>query len=116
MRKRTPFLWFTARDDPSRVMLDIPMRIVSANLNQRLGNPVARSRFELWLGTKAPDLFLSQEPFKPSQQDRPAIVGYQLVSTSPLVSCWIAQTHACPRIVEHSERWHEIRHDGVSAH
>ena len=45
------------------------MRIVSANLNQRLGNPAVRSRVELWLGTKAPDLFLSQEPFKPSQLD-----------------------------------------------
>jgi SAM-dependent methyltransferase len=66
--------------------------------------------------TKAPDLFLSQEPFKPSQQDRPAIAGYRLVSTSPLVSCWIAQQHACPTIIEHSERWHEIRHRGVSAH
>ncbi|MCZ2077746.1 MAG: hypothetical protein LC130_22420 [Bryobacterales bacterium] len=92
------------------------MRIASANLNQRLGNPVARSRVELWLGAKAPDLFLSQEPFKRGQQDRPAIVGYRLVSTSPLVSSWIAQKHACPKIIEHSERWHEIRHNGVSAH
>jgi exonuclease III len=97
-------------------MLDIPMRIVSANLNQRLGNPVSRSCIERWLRAKAPDLFLSQEPFKPSQQKRPAVAGYRLVSTSSLVSCWIAQKHACPKIIEHSERWHEIRLDGVSAH
>jgi exonuclease III len=97
-------------------MLDIPMRIVSANLNQRLGNPAARSRVGIWLGTKAPDLFLSQEPFKPSQQERPSIGGYRLVSTSPLISCWIAQRHPCPKVVEHSERWHEIRHNGVCAH
>ncbi len=92
------------------------MRIVSANLNQRLGNSAVRSRIELWLGTKAPDLFLSQEPFKPSHLDRPAIGGYRLVSTSPLISCWIAQKHACPKVVEHSERWHELRHGGVCAH
>lgn len=99
-----------------RVMLVVPMRIVSANLNQRLGNPAARLRVEIWLGTKAPDLFFSQEPFKPSQLDRPDIAGYRLVSTSPLVSCWIAQQHACPMIIEHNERWHEIQYRGVSAH
>jgi len=92
------------------------MRIVSANLNQRLGNAVARSRFELWLRTKAPDLLLAQEPFKPNQRDRPDIAGYRLVSTSPLVSCWVAQKHACPKILEHSERWHELRYNGLSVH
>jgi exonuclease III len=68
------------------------------------------------LRTKAPDLLLAQEPFKPNQRDRPDIAGYRLVSTSPLVSCWVAQKHACPKILEHSERWHELRYDGLSVH
>lgn len=98
-----------------QAILDIPMRIVSANLNQRIGNAAARACFELWLKMKAPDLPLSQEPFRPSQGNRPAIQGYRLVSTSSLVCCWVAENHLCPRVIEHSERWHEIRIYGGSA-
>ena len=47
------------------------MRIISANLNQRLGNGMARARFESWLLVQAPDLLLAQEPFKPVNQTRP---------------------------------------------
>jgi hypothetical protein len=92
------------------------MRIVSANLNQRLGNPNTRSRVERWLDTVGPDLFLAQEPFNPRQNERLALAGYRLVSTSPLVSCWVAQVHASPTIIEHSDRWHEVSLSGVSVH
>ncbi len=92
------------------------MRIISANLNQRLGNGMARARFESWLMVQAPDLLLAQEPFKPANQTRPDITGYRLISTTPLVSCWLAECHDCPKVIQHCERWHEVRFNGLDLH
>ena len=38
------------------------MRIVSANLNHRLGSASVHSQIEEWLALHFPDLFVSQEP------------------------------------------------------
>ncbi len=92
------------------------MKVVSVNLNQRLGNVAARSRFELWLQTHGPELLVSQEPFKPRQESRPALAGYRLIGTSPLVSSWIADDSAPRSVIQHSDRWHEIRLGDVTVH
>jgi exonuclease III len=92
------------------------MRIVSVNLNQRLGNSAARSRFKEWLSTQRPHLLVAQEPFKPAQLERPALDGYRLISTSSLISAWIADDLEWPTVIKHNERWHEIRFEGVAIH
>ena len=92
------------------------MRIISANLNQRLGNAAVRLRFEAWLAVQAPDLLVAQEPFKPGQPARPSITGYRLIGTTPLVSCWIREHHGRAQVIEHSERWQEIRLRGLAVH
>lgn len=92
------------------------MRIVSANLNQRVGNAQARARLESWLREQAATLFLAQEPFVPTRIDRPPLEGYTLLSSSQMVSCWLAGGHPEPIVVEHDERWHEIAWENLSVH
>ncbi len=86
-----------------------PMTIVSANMAQRLGNPAARQRFNQWLRLYAPNVLLTQEPFKPSQTSRPELSGYRLVGTSPQISAWVNKAGPTPEVIEHDDRWHEIR-------
>jgi len=92
------------------------MRIVSTNLNQRLGNAGVRLRFETWLAIQVPDLLVAQEPFKRGQPARPQIAGYRLIGTTPLVSCWIREHHGTAQVIEHSERWQEVRLSGLGIH
>lgn len=92
------------------------MRIISANLNQRVGNLAARAKFMSWLGTRPPDVVLAQEPFRPSYPDRPELPGYCLVGTTPLVSCWIAESVPAPEVLHHSDRWLELRFGSISLH
>lgn len=92
------------------------MRILSANLNQRIGNAQARAKFESWLGSQTATLILGQEPFTPSRNERPPLDGYKLISTSRMISCWLANGIPVPTVVEHTERWHEIFLGDVSIH
>ena len=93
------------------------MRIVSVNLNQRLGNTQARARVQAWLQLLSPDLLLSQEPFKPrSAEERPYLGGYRLLATSPLISSWIAEKYAAAAVLHRSERWHEISVGALAVH
>ena len=93
------------------------MRIVSVNLNQRLGNASVRARVEAWLQVVDPDLFLSQEPFKPQSADeRPQLAGYKLMATSPLISSWVADKYAAAAVLHRSERWHEISAGALAVH
>jgi exonuclease III len=92
------------------------MLIASANLNQRLGHAKSRQLVEKWLNGHSPDLLLSQESFQLDSAARPALSGYGLILTSPQISSWVADCHACPAAVTHTERWHEIRLAGLTVH
>jgi exonuclease III len=93
------------------------LKIVSANLNQRIGNVHARSRFESWLTPHSPRLVLAQEPFRPNLTSRPTLKGYGLISTSTQISSWAVDDLAdSAKVIEHSERWHEIRLEALAVH
>ena len=92
------------------------MRIVSANLNQRLGSPTVRARVETWLSIHRVDLLVAQEPFGVGTVVRPPLKGYRLLSTTRLVSCWGLESGAFPRVVDHSDRWQEIFLGNVTIH
>lgn len=92
------------------------MRIISANLNQRLGNTLVRSRVEAWLASYTPDLFLSQEPFQLMTSARPDLAGFRLLATNPLTSCWIAGEQSTPAVLQLSDRWQKILLDGLTLH
>jgi exonuclease III len=92
------------------------MRIVSANLNQRMWKARPRIQFESWLRHQAAVLVVAQEPFNQSRTERPPLNGYTLISTSPMISCWLAVNSPMPTVVEHDERWHEILLGNLSVH
>jgi exonuclease III len=92
------------------------MRIVSANLNQRLGKTSIRARVDEWLGVHSPDVFVSQEPFAPASAVRPDLAGYTLMATSPLTSCWISDRYAGVTVIRVSDRWQKILVAGLTIH
>ena len=97
-------------------MLEIRMRIASANLNKRLGSPDARARVESWLDAHKPDLFVSQEPFTLTNPRRPALKGFRMISSTPLVTCWAAEAAGYPKVLNHNDRWQEILIGNVVVH
>lgn len=92
------------------------MRIVSINLNQRLGNADARSRFESWLQKLKPDFLLVQEPWRPRSVSRPSLNGYRLAGATSLLAAWIPQGGPEPRAAGESERWQVFHFAGLVVH
>jgi exonuclease III len=92
------------------------MRIVSANLNHRLGSASVHSQIEEWLSSHSPDLFVSQEPCPQSFSAPPELAGFTLLATNVLTSCCAADHHVPPTIVNVTDRWQKIVLDGLIVH
>jgi hypothetical protein len=92
------------------------MRIVSANLNQRLGSAPIRDRVGEWLAFHAPDLFVAQEPFRQSSSARPQLSAYRLIATSELTSCWVAEHLRTPAVQKLADRWQKVLLQGLIVH
>ncbi len=92
------------------------MRIVSINLNQRLSNEHARSRFESWLQLMKPDLLIVQEPWHPNCVSMPSLAGYRLVECTVLLAAWIQSNGPEPRAENGSERWQIFHFPGLVVH
>lgn len=66
------------------------MRVVSVNLNKRLGNTSARQRFCDWLKLQNADIVLAQEPVrKGASLDGIDIPDYQLINGNDQVAVWV---------------------------
>lgn len=92
------------------------MKIVSVNLNQRLGSEAARSRFLSWLAVERPDLVLAQEPFRPQAQNRPSLDGYRVIHATQHMACWVSESVAEPRVDAGSDRWQKMLLPGFVVH
>src|SRR5579872_2444594 len=66
------------------------VRIVSINLNQRLGNASSRTRFERWLSGRKAGLVLGQEPWRPTNEREIDLQGFDLLERTRLLGCWLA--------------------------
>src|SRR3989344_3047252 len=65
------------------------MRVVSINLNKRMGNPVAKSEFLEWLGGINPDVLLVQEPSKQPSNEVLHIPGMSLLVSNTNLAIWL---------------------------
>lgn len=93
------------------------MKVGSANLNQRIGNTASRRRFESWLHYRDLDVVLAQEPFNSKAEERPVLTGYELISTSPLLSAWAKAPQASRfQVRQHGDRWQELSVGGLNLH
>jgi hypothetical protein len=90
--------------------------MISINLNQRLGNERARSRFESWLQPWKPDLLLAQEPWRLPSVYWPSPAGYRLAAATSLLAAWIPSDGTEPRAEDGSERWQIFRFPGLVVH
>jgi len=66
------------------------MRVISVNLNKRLGNSSARRKFCDWLESQNVDVVLAQEPVrKGASLDGIDIPDYQLIDGDDRVAAWV---------------------------
>lgn len=92
------------------------MRIVSLNMNRRIGSPQVRERLERALERWQPELFLVQEPYPASGVPQPRVGRYGYVAATPLLAVLSPESHPAPVVEVLSERWHRIRWDAIEIH
>lgn len=91
------------------------MRIVSVNLNQRLGRVSSRRAVEAWLADQRPDLLLTQEPWRP--EGKPiSLGGFHLVQATPHLATWVAREVAKPQASIMDPRWQILKLPSLTIH
>jgi exonuclease III len=83
------------------------VRIVSINLNRRLGARKPAELFQAWLKKWQPHFVLGQEP-KRSCGEPVELRGYEIVVNSGLTIAWVRQGLPIPAFVQGSNRWQMI--------
>jgi exonuclease III len=92
------------------------MRIISANLNKRLGNPTVARYVAAWLSKHACDVFLSQEPWARTRDDTVELNGYKSIGGNSSIQTWLASRYAMPVLKEHDADWHQVDLGYITLH
>ncbi len=92
------------------------MRIVSINLNKRLGNRNNLTKIHKWLLNNKVDLFLVQEPWIRGRKEALKIPCYTYLGGSDSVGAWIHETYAPPDIILLKDNWLQVKLDDFEIH
>lgn len=92
------------------------MRIISINLNKRLGVAKAAHSLETWLQQRACDVLLVQEPWSRTRDSATTIRGYKAIGGTSSVFAWIKNHYAMPAISQYRVNWQQIVLNYINVH
>jgi len=93
------------------------MKIISVNLNNRLGNPKARYQITRWLSEHQPSLFLVQEPCPGISDYFIEIDGYVWLGGNTNIAAYRkANFNPSLKILQRNDRWITLNLDTIDIH
>lgn len=92
------------------------MRIVSINLNKRLGNPAVSRFIAEWLKGNNCDVLVAQEPWARTRKENIELVGYDFITGNSSTALWVTSHYANPKFYQHNQEWQEVELDYLSLH
>lgn len=90
------------------------MRLVSLNLNKRLGRPSVHRQVQEWLAKNHVELFVAQEPWHSRQVNSVHLNGYRYIGGNHLVGAWMRYDIRPPICLQQDYYW-QVLHVGYLA-